>query len=707
MRSKHFLGIALLSLLVSGVNILSAQTSNELDDLMKMSLEDLLNVSAVSGVRHEQRIIDSPRSISVITAEEIRKKNYRSTPEALNELVGILIQETNYGGGSPIIRGLIGNQILILIDGIRLNNAIFRLGPNQYLNTIDLNQIERIEIVRGPGSVLYGSDALGGLINIITKSRKDYRKDIDIGVRFYSRYASVDRAKIGRIDLSGNIKKMGITGGFSYKKFGDLRAGTGTGLQLFTGYDEWDVDLKMNLELPKRQNILVGLQKVTQSNLPRTDKLISGSDLKNEWDPEGRDLVYAQYEVERINSFLKDLHTGFSYQNQLEDLYIINSSKPKIQQEHHNEVRSVGFTFQLSSTAGKHQLLTYGAEYYSDHVDSRRVDVDITTGMRTSKNSTFANGSTYRSLAGFLQDEIQVMKPLSLTLGLRYSSFNAKATLADSLTDTIQVHSTPTALTASARALYKLTENFVVTFGVGQGFRAPNIDDLSILGSFGSGFEVPNPNLKPEQNINYEIGLKAQHRKFTGSLYYFLSNYRDIIDRGFGTFNNLPFLDNNSNGIQDPGEQSVFQRKNIGKARIRGVEAEGQIQILPTWTILGNLAWIRGDNLADNTPLRRIPPIKGKFGIEGRLKKNLWAECYNLFATKQDRLAPGDQTDPRIPIGGTPGFLTYNIRGGLDLNRFGNVTVSWENITNKAYRLHGSGIDGPGTNLVVGYELIF
>lgn len=707
MRSKHFLGIALLSLLVSGVNILSAQTSDELDDLMKMSLEDLLNVTTVSGVRHEQRIIDSPRSISVITAEEIGKKNFRSTPEALNELLGILVQETNYGGGSPIIRGLIGNQILILIDGIRLNNAIFRLGPNQYLNTIDLNQIERIEVVRGPGSVLYGSDALGGLINIITKSRKEYRKDLDIDTRLFCRYASADNGKTGRIDLNGNIKNTGITGGFSYKIFGDLRVGDGVGLQPFTSYDEWDLDLKMNLELSKRQNVSIGLQKVEQLNLPRTDKLISGSDLKHEWDPEGRDLLYAQYEFGKINSLVNELCAGISYQNQLEDLYIITSSKPKIQQELHNEVKSVGFTFQLNSTLGEHQLLTYGAEYYADNIESHRVDVDITTGTRTNKNGTFADGSTYRSTAGFLQNEIRMMKTLSLTLGFRYSSFDAQATVDDSLTGTIKVHSTPTALTTSARALYKLTENFVVTFGVGQGFRAPNIDDLTILESFGSGFEVPNPNLKPEQSINYEIGLKAQHRKFTGSLYYFLSNYKDIIERGPGTFNNLPFLDNNGNGIQDPGEQSVFQRKNIGKARIQGVEAEGQIQILSTWTVLGNLAWIRGDNLVNNTPLRRIPPIKGKFGIEWRLKKNLWVECYNLFATKQDRLAPGDQTDPRIPIGGTPGFLTYNIRGGLDLNRFGNVTVSWENITDKAYRLHGSGIDGPGINLVVGYELTF
>ena len=135
-----------------------------------MSLEALLKLKVVSAARHEQRVIESPRSVSVLTSEEIRKRNYRTVPEALNEMMGILVQETNYGGGAPIIRGMIGNRILILVDGIRLNNSVYRLGPLQYLNTIDLYRVERIEVVRGPSSALYGSDALGGLINIVTRS---------------------------------------------------------------------------------------------------------------------------------------------------------------------------------------------------------------------------------------------------------------------------------------------------------------------------------------------------------------------------------------------------------------------------------------------------------------------------------------------------------------------------------------------------------
>ena len=168
-------GVLALLFLLDQTNRADAQGTTQTS--AELELTELLKVRAVTGARHDQRLVDSPRQIAVITAEEIRQRNYRSTPEAIADIAGVFVQETNDGGGSPIIRGLVGNQILILVDGIRLNNSAYRLGPNQYLNTIDLNQIERIEVVRGAGSVLYGSDALGGVVNIITRAagREDGR----------------------------------------------------------------------------------------------------------------------------------------------------------------------------------------------------------------------------------------------------------------------------------------------------------------------------------------------------------------------------------------------------------------------------------------------------------------------------------------------------------------------------------------------------
>jgi len=240
-------------------------------------LTDLLQVRAVTGARHDQRLIDSARQIVVVTADALRRRNYRSTPDALADLVGVFVQETNDGSGSPIIRGLIGNQILLLVDGIRLNNASYRLGPNQYLNTVDINQIERIEVVRGAGSVLYGSDALGGVVNIITPAAGRAAGTGALGARWFSRLASANTSGIGRAEVSARTGPVGYIGGVTFKRFGELRGGRDTGVQPLTGYDEWDGDAKAAWRLSAHQELIVAGQRVTQRDVRRADVVAAGT----------------------------------------------------------------------------------------------------------------------------------------------------------------------------------------------------------------------------------------------------------------------------------------------------------------------------------------------------------------------------------------------------------------------------------------------
>ncbi len=697
----------LLAVLLVPCGSLLGKDSQQDRDLSTMSLEELLNTTVVTAARHVQKNIDSPRFISVITAEDILQKNYRTVPEALNEMVGVLVQETNYGGGSPIIRGMVGNQILILIDGIRMNNAIYRLGPNQYLNTIDMNQVERIEVIHGTGSVLYGSDAFGGVINIITKSRAGSTTGSSMEARAFGRFASADRSGVGRFEVSGNVGKLGLIGGVSLKNFGNLRAGNGTGLQNETGYLEGDGDLKLSYGLSDRQSLVLGLQRVDQKDVPRTDVVNSGQYLKYEWDPERRDLASLQYEFKNIGSFVNSLMVGVSYQDQLEEGKRIVGSAPSVQRLMHDEAQSKGVVVQLSSLLGERQVLTYGLDYYGDRIISRRVDVDSITGQQSAKAGTFADGSTSRSVASFLQDEIRVSGSLSANLGVRYSQFHLKAAVTDPGIGAIEINSSPSAVTASARGLYKFNPNLGLFFGVGQGFRAPNVDDSTILGSFAGGFEIPNPNLQPEKSRNYEFGIKTQGKRFSGTAAYFMSDFDSLIQRQPETFQGRPFLDLNKNGVQDKGEANIFQRQNGGQALIQGIEIDTRVQLLQDWSLSADVAWIRGKDEITHNPLNRIPPIKGTFAVKWAPVKNFWIEYYNLVASRQDRLGLGDLADPRIPAGGSPGFAVFNIRSGWNWNRQGSVTIALENLTNKRYRFHGSGIDAPGTNLVIGYQKAF
>jgi TonB-dependent heme/hemoglobin receptor len=699
----------LIFLLVWGIGIGNGrgEEADEISQLMQMNLEEILNMKMVSAARHEQSVFDSPRAVSVISGEEIRRKNFRSTPEALLETTGILVQETNYGAGSPIIRGLIGNQILILVDGVRMNNAIYRFGPNQYLNTIDLNQIERIEVVRGAGSVPYGSDALGGVIHIITKSRTEFEEGFDLDGRLFGRYATADHGRTGRFELGGNSGNLGFLGGISLKKFGDLRGGKEVDLQPFTGYDEWDADLKLTYRLSEKQQVAVGYQHVVQTDVPRTDRLTAGSDLKSHWDPQQRDLIYAQYDLNGVNAFIDSLHLSLSHHIQKEEFDRIVTSNATRQREHEDKVKSLGAGVQLASSLGSRQLFTYGADYYSDDVASSRVDVNLTNGTETERNGNYADGATYKSTALFLQDEIKVADPLSLNLGVRYTSHQIKAEVNDATIGTIEIDSDPSAVTGNVYALYRAAEGVHLSVGVAQGFRAPNMDDVSIIGSFGSGFEVPNPDLDPEQSLNYEVGVKVQKPRYSSSLFFYMSDIKDLIQREAGTFNGLSFVDANGNGVQDTGEESVFRRQNVGEAKIEGIEAEGRFVMVQNWSLWGNVTWTKGENEETGDPLTRIPPLRGIVGVTWTPTERVWIEYYSFFADKQDRLSPSDKSDIRIGPDGTDGYVTYNLRGGVDLKLFGKATLAVENLSNKTYKLHGSGFAAPGLNLIAGYEWKF
>ena len=422
------------------------------------------------------------------------------------DIAGVFVQETNDGGGAPIIRGLVGNQILLLVDGIRLNNSTYRLGPNQYLNTIDLNQIERIEVVRGAGSVLYGSDALGGVVNIITRAagRKDGTGPA--GMRWFSRVSSANTGAIGRGEVSFETGAVGFVGGLTAKNFGALRGGQDTGVQRNTGYDEWDGDAKAAFQLAPHHELIVAAQRVTQRHVQRADVITSGTDLKWMWNPETRGLVYAHYSARELPGPVEQMSVTVSYQQQAEHYQRIAAAAPTMELRHFDQTRSLGANVQFTSPIGPRHLLTYGVDAYGDRIASQRQDVSLTTGASQLTRGTFADGARYRSAAFFVQDEIDVSPRLHLNLGTRYSSFHPYALVSDPSTGPLLIDSRQSALTSSAHALFRLTSGVEVVGGVGQGFRAPNIDDLTILG----------PHRKPVRSAESRAGTREQPQPGSG-----------------------------------------------------------------------------------------------------------------------------------------------------------------------------------------------
>jgi hemoglobin/transferrin/lactoferrin receptor protein len=677
------------------------------DGLLLMNVEDLLHVRVVSGSRHEQRQIESPRSISVITREDIRRRNFRNIPDAIGSLAGIMTQYTNYGGGAPIIRGLVGNRILILIDGIRLNNAIFRLGPNQYLNTIDINRVERIEVVRGPGSVLYGSDALGGIINIITRSAASGGDSSEWRGALSARLSSQDRGVVTRAQIEGNLGRWSMTGGVSLKRFGDLRAGGVVGRQLHTGYDEAGGDLKVNYSFAKDRDLTLSIDHLQQEDVRRTDVLRAGTDRRFDWNPQLRRMFLAQYKHGRTGPFIDEWQLAFTSQYQHEDINRIAASRPSVLRLQNDRVRTEGVVWQATSNLGSRHLFTYGIDYYIDRVGSSRNDLNLLNGTRTAEKSTFADGSSSSSLAFFVQDEITLSPSLTANLRARFSQFHLNGTVTDAATGSLTADNIFSALTSGAYLSWRIKPGLFLVGGVGQAFRAPNIDDSTIIGSFSSGFEVPNAALKPERAMSYEMGLKYQGKRLSGTASTYLSRFRDLIDRAPGLYQDLPFLDSNGNGIRDAREELIFQRLNVGRARILGLELEGQLKLTATWSAWANASWIHGVDLLQRTPLTRIPPHKGESGLRWQANRRIYVEPSLFYAWRQTRLSNSDRADPRISRGGTPGFALVAVRFGADLGALGSLTMNFGNLTNRTYRFHGSGIDGPGRGLDLGLSRSF
>ena len=211
------------------------------------------------------------------------------------EEAGVFVQQTSYGGGSPIIRGLVGKQILILVDGVRLNNATFRFGPLQYLATIDVAAVERIEIVRGVGSVL-GSDALGGTINIITKKGPSLDQQVGAHVRFFSRYSTADQAVTGRAEVSGRSEKTRYTAGLTFRDTGSVEGGGSAGKQAGTGYGEMGANFYLDYFLSDDKTLSFSYFNLDQEDVPRTDHIQSGRNLVFDFEPQQNQLASVTYQ---------------------------------------------------------------------------------------------------------------------------------------------------------------------------------------------------------------------------------------------------------------------------------------------------------------------------------------------------------------------------------------------------------------------------
>lgn len=664
----------------------------------------------ITASRVNESDFESPKAITLLKQKDMEKETPRMLPEAILEAPAIFLQKTTLGHGTPIIRGFIGRDNLVLEDGIRLNNSTFRSGAIQYMNTINNLMIEKIEIVRGPGSVLYGSDAMGGVVNVITKHLSF---SAPVTAKLISNMATADRGTATRIELGGKIGEFNYLIGGAYKNFADLRAGGNFGIESPTGFNEQDADAKVQYNFSENQRLSLSYQYTRQNDVPRYEKYTGSARIfsgtggydKFIYNPQIRHLDIVQYEQEKIGSFIENLNLSLSFQRQTEGSEQKKTGQAKTSL-YNDSTGTYGTLAEFTSLIGGHKL-TYGTEYYYDLVNSQYWDYDSNTGTKTEKpaNSTFPDGSKYYTLGIFLQDQWQIIDPLKLVPGIRFSRFEYSSALRNPpLSGSIgEAFSN---FTGSIGIVYSVVSELNLIGNVSQGFRAPNLDDLVTLRTTNQGVDVPSYGLKSESSINYEIGIKGEHKMLNWSAFYYFCDISDKIERKPGLFNGLSFIDDNNNGTQDKNELPVWQKFNIGKSQTQGIELDSRVYLDETYSVsvFGNVTWTYGQNMTSNEPLSYIPPIYGSLGIHWE-PSNWWVESYTRFAGRQDRLSSRDKSDPRMDPNGTPAWITYNLRSGIALNDNFTFTGGIENILDAGYRMHGSGIDAPGINFHAGIEM--
>lgn len=678
----------------------------------------VLPTMVVTATRIPEPSSSLPYSVSTVSSSDLQRLLIRTTPDALRELPSVMLQKTSHGQASPYIRGFTGFRTLMLIDGIRLNNSTFRDGPNQYWSTIDPLSVDHLEVVRGPASSLYGSDAVGGTVNALSKGGLGLDPGFHWNASASYRHASAEQSHIAHPEFSASQDdRIGLHAGASFKDFGNIYGGRKVGLQPNTGYGEWDFDAKAEYRLSNHSRLIYAHQTVRQTDVPRTHSTIygiewegttHGSDLKRTFD-QARDLDYLQLHAEDLrasSTWLDALHLSISLHSQTEAQDRIRRNLNRTIQN--MDVNTLGLSLQLESQSNFGDWV-YGTDYYRDWVASSHHGYNASGQLVSTRlQGPVGDDSNYDLLGAFAENQLPLVQDhLTLTLGGRYTYAAAHARkVQDPYTGApLSISDSWSNASGNARLLFHPDETKHWSFfgAAAQGFRAPNLSDLTRFDIARSGEqEVPVQTLQPEKYLSLEAGVRWSHQRFNAEAAYFHTFIDDMIVR-------VP------TGEMTPEGSHVVDKQNSGEGWIHGAEIQASYTVFDGWSLWGNASWMRGElntpivagGPETSEPLSRLMPSTVNSGIrwmESRGK--FWAEFATTFAERQDRLAPNDKLDTqRIPPAGTPGYGIFHLRAGWNPCANASISAAIENLTNKDYRIHGSGSNEPGRNFILMAEL--
>lgn len=683
----------------------------------------------------------TPSQIEIFSKEKIEFQNFQSTADMLSNSGALFVQKSQQGGGSPVIRGFESSRILLLVDGVRMNNLIFRSGHLQNVITVDENFLETALVQYGPTSSLYGSDALGGSVNMITKNAKLI--DGFTG-NFNTRYSSVNEEKSGYFDINYGDKNFASLTAFSYNDFGDLKMGksknhngdffgertkyveTINGVDILTSNDNKYVQIGSAFKQYNFMQKLIytsksgythnaNLQYSTSSNINRYDRLTdpSSSGLKSaEWYYGPQKRLLGVYSLEKENVFINtDFKLDAGYQNVEESRMNRNFGNYNLQNRIENvNIYSLATNFETKLKRGN---LYYGIENYYDDLKSTAFKNNINTGVVVPLDTRYPNGKN-----NMMRNDIYISYTskryvgTNFSMGARIGYASLNSTIADNSIMPLpfnEIKQQNFTYSGNIGLVHNASENFILKTNVSSGFRVPNIDDLAKIFESGAGtLIVPNKDLKPEQTITGDFGfvLKSKSNKHQFDATYFYTQLYDAIVTDKFTFNNQNTYDFGGGDVRN-----VIANQNLGKAFVTGVNGNIKTTLTKNVQFNGsyNITLGRVTTDGNKRPLDHIPPYFGKLGINYTPK---WAnfEAYMLFNGKKhlsDYSTSGEDNLVYAPANGIPAWETYNFKAATKSIEGFTLFTGVENLLDTQYRNFASGINAGGRNIYGGAKYSF
>ncbi len=695
----------------------------------------------ISASKFQQNKRDIPQKIVSIDAKNIQFTNPQTSADLLENSGRVYIQKSQLGGGSPIIRGFSTNRLLLTVDGVRMNNAIFRGGNLQNVISIDPFSIQNTEVTLGSGSVIYGSDAIGGVMSFYTKKPKlSYTDSLMFSGNTVVRYASASNERTGHFDFNLGYKKWAFISSGTYTNFDDLRMGnhgpddylrpefalaTANGdviiqnndplVQKFSGYNQVNLMQKAHYEPYEDLSFDLGLHYTTTSDIPRYDRLNryrNGLLRSAEWNYGPQQWFMSNLQVTKLSSksnLYNKIKATIAYQN-FKESRIDRDYQSSVRHSREEAVDAYSFNLDLEKRVSTKTQFFYGAEYVYNKVRSTGKEVDLSNNTQVSSVSRYPNGSSWQSAAVYSSIKYKPNRKFVFQSGLRFNYVTSEADFTENNAylnlPFESAKNESEALTGTAGISWSPNSTIQWKLNASSAFRAPNIDDVGkVFDSEPGSVVVPNNDLRPEYAYGGELGLKLN---FDDKLILDMSTYYTYLD------NAVVRRDYSLNGateiIYDGGLSNVQAMQNASKAWIYGFEVGLKMPITKQLDVTSQYSIIGGTEEAGaiEAPIRHVAPSFGNTHVlwtAKDLKLDFFANYNGGLAFNQ--LAPSEIEKGYMyaldengkPY--SPSWYTLNFRAQYQINTSITIITSLENITDQRYKTYSSGIAAAGRNFIL------